>query len=197
LRIFLRWWNYNGSLYHWLEAVLSGNTSPGAAPVELVGSLPGLLARGLTGATLALVILWAAGRAWRARTWQPETDQRQILRLLRLTLVVFGAYLLLAPTVHPWYLTLVLPFTPFLFPYNSQDRRSKRFLWPWLYLSLMVPFTYLTYLDPDNLREYALVRGLEYLPFYLLLLWAAWPWLAQVRTSIFDKLIFWGRMKRR
>ena len=49
------------------------------------------------------------------------------------------------------------------------------YLWPLLYFSLVLPFSYLSYLDPSHPREYALVRAFEYVPVYLWLLWAAYP----------------------
>jgi hypothetical protein len=108
-----------------------------------------------------------------------------------------GAYLLLTHTVHPWYVTFVVPLLPFLLPREDEDSQVSRFIWPWIYLSLAVSLSYLTYLDPDNLQEYDLVRLVEYLPVFGLLIWAGWPWFAQGFTFIFERGIRGERMKRR
>ena len=102
--------------------------------------------------------------------------------LLRLALRPLGAYLLLTTTVHPWYVTVVLPLLPFLPGRRGEDTRSGRVLVPWLVFAALVPLSYLTYLDPASLREYSLVRLVEYVPLYLLLIWAAWPASAAAAT---------------
>ena len=84
----------------------------------------------------------------------------------------------------------------FLLPTHQETGTVSRFLWPWIYFSCAVALSYTTYFDPKNLREYYLIRQLEYIPFYLLLLWAAWPFIRQWAISIFDKGILWARTKR-
>jgi alpha-1,6-mannosyltransferase len=51
---------------------------------------------------------------------------------------------------------------------------SRQHFWALLYFSLVVPLSYLSYLDPAGTREYALVRAIEYVPVFLLLLWAVY-----------------------
>jgi hypothetical protein len=157
LRIYSAHWNYNSGLYHWLEVGLSGYRTPGAVPQEVVGPGPILAAK--LSVTLALGLALVV--AWR------KSAERSNLALLRLALLPLGAYLLLATTVHPWYVTFIVPLLPFLAPHKAA--------WAWLYFSASVALSYLTYLDPANLREYDSVRLLEYTPLYLLLLWSAWP----------------------
>ena len=211
MRIYGAYWNYNGGLYHWLEVALSGYRTTGAVPVEEVGLWPILAAKLI----VAALMVATASVVWRAA--QRCDDD---LALLRLAAVPIGVYLLLAPTVHPWYVALILPLLPFLPAENrvgdrepsesvrageseqglaigggdrllatllativsglrSGEPLAGRFVWPWIYFSLTVALSYLTYLDPENLREYRLVRLVEYLPFYGLLQWAAWPAIAQ------------------
>jgi hypothetical protein len=104
--------------------------------------------------------------------------------LLRLAVVPLAAHLLLTTTVHPWYVTLIIPLLPFLLPREGETPETARFILPWLYFSAAVALSYLTYLDPANLREYDLVRLVEYVPLYLLLVWAAWPAIQRLRGSI-------------
>ena len=166
LRIYSTKWNYNSGLYHWLETTLSGYHTTGAVPIEAVGPVPIVAAK--------LVVTVALGLACIA-VWRASRQCRSPLSLIRLAVVPPGAYLLLTTTVHPWYVTLLLPLLPFLPAQPGQRTRGGRFIWPWLYFSATVVLSYLTYLDPANLREYALVRLVEYVPLYLLLCWAAWP----------------------
>jgi hypothetical protein len=125
--------------------------------------------------------------------WRMSQRCDDNLALLQLATVPLAACLLLATTVHPWYVTLIIPLLPFLLPKKGnrplerpptaaqaalvapQAARTARFLLPWLYFSAAVSLSYLTYLDPANLREYDLVRLVEYVPLYLLLVWSAWP----------------------
>jgi hypothetical protein len=82
--------------------------------------------------------------------------------------------LLLTPTVHPWYVTLVIPFLPFVRSQKGKSNNHQIYLWPWLYFSISVALSYITYLDPENLREYTWVRLVEYIPMYILLIWVVW-----------------------
>jgi hypothetical protein len=166
LRIYTARWNYNGGLYHWLEIWLSGYRTPGAVPPEIVGWGPIRAAKIVVAAALGLVLIAA---------WWKGRQCHDNLTLLRLATVPLAAYLLLATTVHPWYVTLIIPLLPFLLPKKREAARTGRFLLPWLTFSAAVSLSYLTYLDPANLREYDLVRIAEYVPLYLLLIWSAWP----------------------
>jgi hypothetical protein len=173
LRIYTAYWNYNGGLYHWLEVALSGYPTSGPVPVEAVGWGPILAAKRIVGALLGLVLVavwWACRRC--------DDD----LALLRMAAVPVAAYLLLATTIHPWYVTLLVPFMPFLTPKKGEATRLGRFLVPALYFTAAVSLSYTRYMDPANLREYEAVRLVEYLPVFLLLIWAAWPATGVFRT---------------
>jgi hypothetical protein len=166
LRIYAQQWNYNSGLYHWLEVLLSGYETPGAVPPEVVGPGPIFAAKALVTVLLGLVlgIVWWKGRGG----WDD-------LSLLRLALVPLTAYLLLTTTVHPWYVTLIVPLLPFLLPRRGSSSRAGRFLLPGLIWPAVVTLSYLTYKDPSSLREFALVRWLQYVPLYASLVWAALP----------------------
>jgi hypothetical protein len=166
LRIYAARWNFNGGLYPFLELILSGILKPGAGPPEAVGRRSVWAAKLVVTIILGLVLLavWLRGRR-----------HNDSLAFLRLAMVPLAAYLLLTTTVHPWYVTLIIPLLSFLPAKEGEAVRTDRFLLPWLTFSAAVSLSYLTYLDPANLREYSLVRFAEYVPLYLLLLWSAWP----------------------
>jgi len=164
LRIYAASWNYNSSLYHWLEVLFSAHPTPGTVPWEIVGWQPIFAAKLVVTGILGGVMILVGMRS------RHIDDDRQ---LLHLALVPLTAYLLLTPTVHPWYVTLIIPLLPFL-PSLETNSRSAYFIVPLVYLSGGIVLSYLTYLDPANLREYALVRVVEYVPMYLLLAWGAW-----------------------
>lgn len=169
LRIYSVRWNYNSGLYHWLEVALSGYRTPGAVPPEVVGWEPIWAAKLIVAAALVSVMICLWIHCLRKRSCEED------LGLLRLAVLVLTAYLLLATTVHPWYVTPILPLLPFLPSRPGELGRSGRYLLPLLVFSLTVALSYVTYLDPANPLEFGLVRFLEYVPLYLLLVRAAWP----------------------
>ena len=69
----------------------------------------------------------------------------------------------------------------------AQD--ENKYYWlitaPWIYLSGALIFSYLTYLNPNDFREYAMVRNLEWIPTLVLLAIgiAAWIDLAPANQS--------------
>jgi hypothetical protein len=177
LRIYATNWNYNSGFYHWLEVGLSGYQTPGAVPLDATTSTPIWIAKFISSGLILLTALGAGIWAWRLDDPDATDHTVRTLGLLRLAILPIGGYLLFTTTVHPWYATFIVAFIPFLLPRSGETSAAGRFLWPWLYFSLVVPLSYLTYLDLQNLREYYLVRQIEYLPLYLLLVWAAWPFI--------------------
>jgi hypothetical protein len=166
LRIYASQWNYNSGIYHWLEVLLSGYRAAGAVPPEAAGLAPIVAAKATVMILLGLVVVLV---------WRKARSTRDDLALLRLALIPFAAFLLLTTTVHPWYVTLVIPLLPFLPSRLGSSSQASRFLVPGLLFPAVVALSYLTYLDPDNLREIAVVRMLEYVPLYGVLIWSAWP----------------------
>gem|GEM_PF-283584 len=183
IRVYATYWNYNGGLYHWLEVWLSGYQTPGAVSPDVVGWEPIRAAKTMASILLGVTLLAVGWLSWRYTGGRAAAESPSEippgssanLAMLRLAVIPPAAYLLLTTTVHPWYVTLLVPLLPFLLPKKGEATYSGRFLWPWLYFSIAVVFSYSTYWDPDNLREYRLVRQVEYFPLYALLIWAAWP----------------------
>jgi len=183
IRIYLSDWNFNGSLYHWLEVHISGYPTPGAVPQHIAGSPSILFTKLITNSLLLLVISITGFWVWRDDQPGKHDAITRTRALLRLAMVPLCAYIIFTPTVHPWYLAVVIPFAPFLLSSGHGDGQASRYLWPLLYLSCVVVLSYITYVDPDMWREFNWVRNVEYIPFYALLLWAALPWLSELPRS--------------
>jgi hypothetical protein len=84
------------------------------------------------------------------------------LRLWKYSFWVTGAFLLLTPTLHPWYLTWVLPFLCFF--------RSPG----WVLLTgtvILARSVYIGFEATGVWREIEWIRFAEYVPPYLLMLW--------------------------
>jgi len=150
LRIYAAQWYFNAEVFHWLEQTLGspdyGAPLPEAKHIVLLLML------------VVMTIVW-----WLARGIQNPPA------LLRLMGVPIMAYVLLTPVVHPWYLLLLIAFLPFLPPATSEPRRLWLLALPWIYLSGILIFSYLAYLDPANFIELDWVRQLEWLPALVLL----------------------------
>ncbi len=154
LRIYSGQWKFNSGLFHWLAMWLGRQ--------QVVEPL--IKAKGITGVLLLLLLLvvWLLART--------RTRARPALRLMSVPLM---GYLLLTPTLHPWYLLILLAFVPFLTPATGESQRQWFLAAPWIYLSGALIFSYLTYLDPLNFGEQEWVRKLEWLPTLVLLAGAA------------------------
>lgn len=185
LRIYMSQWNYNGGLYHWLEVALTGYNTPGAVPPEVVDPNRILLAKWIMTALLGAATLMVGWSAWR---WDKKQDGfiARNLSTLRHAAALFAAYLLFSVTIHPWYVTIIVPFLAFLLPGTGESQAAGRFLWPWLTFSILVILSYSTYIDVNNLREFQVIRLAEYIPLFLLIGWAASPAYHQL-LSIFRR----------
>lgn len=87
-------WESFSLLYRWLEPPLAR-----LAPYDETWSDPRRVAR----AAVLLAWMGIAFLAWRRRT-----------ESVRAAALLFGAFLVLTPTLHPWYLAWIAPFLPFL-----------------------------------------------------------------------------------
>jgi alpha-1,6-mannosyltransferase len=156
LRIYAAQWKYNSGLFVWLEQALAGG--------QMVEALHTRQAKQLVAVAMVLVGLWV----WLQARRQPAT-----IEALRLVSVLLATHVLLAPTMHPWYLVTLLGFLPFLAPLPQEPQRQWLWVLPWLYLSGALFLSYVTYIRPDDLREYPWVRWSEWLPTVVLLALAA------------------------
>jgi alpha-1,6-mannosyltransferase len=139
--IFMRYWNFNGGLYHWLEILTTGVHTDGAAPSDMPGVIT---AKVICGLALLSLLVWLF---WRRHQPKPE----------RWWFVPIAGYLLLMPTVHPWYLTALIALLPF----------AGNAALVLLYWSASVGLSYFTYINPSLHQEWGWVRPWEYWPLYL------------------------------
>ncbi len=108
-----------------------------------------------------------------------ETDQKKNDVILKFAFMAIGTFLILAPTVHPWYLTWIVPFLCF----NNN--------WAWLVLTGTVVFYYFmnhnvfsTLIEYNNEWVWQEVHWLklpEYVPFYGLLIYG---WLVKKNFTL-------------
>ena len=165
MRIYAQYWKFNASPIFELAA-----TCP-AGNHEIANGM----ARILTGLIILIAAAWSARKAWRLGQLDPDSIKGGRV-LVRLCLLPVGLYLLLSPTVHPWYVTWVLPFIPFFMPSREEPARIWRWAVPWICFSITVAYSYLAYLSPVKPGVPAWVRWMEYLLLYAGLAWASLPY---------------------
>jgi alpha-1,6-mannosyltransferase len=171
LRIYSAAWAFNSGLYLWLETLLA-SLMPGSWAAGFA-RLIALFAPGLVG----LLLGW---HLWRERGMRQAASPSAHRRFARWVALPLGLYLLLTPTVHPWYITLVLVLLPFFWPAPGEDPRVWRWAWPWVYFTFFSAFTYLAYTGASAPPGLDLLRTAAYLPFWALLVWAGWTGRAAV-----------------
>ena len=97
---------------------------------------------------------------------------------LRSVYLAMGCLLLFMPTLHPWYLVLIVPFLVF---YPSRA---------WLYLNAAVVFTFPVIAvesETGVFQEIFWLKLFEYVPFYLLLIWSLFREGYLFRENIYKK----------
>lgn len=150
LRIYADQWTFNSGVFYWSEAWLR----------ETLVFEPTRAAKAVVLVVLAgiLLVVMVFGKR-----------RPGIRGALRLAAIPWMGYLLLTPTLHPWYALALLAFLPFLPPREDEPRALWLAVLPWLYLSAVLVFSYLTYRDPFEFLELEWVRQLEWLPTFALL----------------------------
>ncbi len=165
LRIYADQWNFNSGLFHWLEVSLQNRGIVDATDWAK---------RSVTSSMLVMI----------TGVWFKARSQQSSRTMLRLMSLLFMGYILLTHTVHPWYLLILLVFIPFLAPNPIETQWRWLAVIPWIYLSATLPLSYITYLNPLDLREYEWVRNTEWLPTLgLLALWLVWVLSRQIRQN--------------
>lgn len=136
LLVYSEHWVFNASLY---EAILWSRTSP-------------LQARGISLILLILIVTFIFFRY----------EQEEAIYYV--SFVTLGGFLLLTPTLHPWYLCWIVPFLV-IFPNRA-----------WIYFTGSVFLSYFIlkgYVETGVWKENIVVKLVEYLPFYTLLIYDA------------------------
>jgi len=142
-------WLFNGSIFpilvHGFEFLMSGEHAL-------------FLAKALILVTFGFALLFLL-LSRPDRTDGMVLDQK---RLFKQSFWLLGLYLILTPTFHPWYIIWLIPF---LCVFNERS---------WIILSGLVVLSYTVYIEFDShvvWQEVWWARALEYVPFYLLLVY--------------------------
>ncbi len=149
-RAYANTFRFNSALYQRLEEWIAGFGLDDRGWNE-----PAALTRLVVGVAVMAALLWVFLLARGAES------ERQHLRLMALPLI---AYVLFTPVLHPWYVLLLLGFVPFLAPGFDEPRARWVLVAPWLALSALLIFSYLTYQDPDAFAERSWVQQLQWYP---------------------------------
>lgn len=164
LRIYNSQWKFNSGINFWVTRWLNNGDGYIVTSADLRVKL------------VTLVIMAAVLLAVWFFAYQHQ-GLRSSLRLMAIPLI---AYLILTPTVHPWYALILLIFLPFLAPAQDENKYYWLITAPWIYLSGTLIFSYLTYFDLTEFREVASVRNLEWIPTLALLGIAIFTWLVVI-----------------
>jgi len=132
LDLYFRKFEFNASIYYLSRYV--GKLITGYNQISIIGPLLSLLSLGL--------ILFIS--------WRSYKQDEGVGELIVSIFFIFITYLLLATTVHPWYLILPISLTVFY-------RRIWIVVW-----SLMIILSYSTYADPDYNQNLYLI-SIEYI----------------------------------
>jgi hypothetical protein len=161
-RIYANYWRFNSSpIFNLVDTTLSMNSRYASSITRL-----------LSGAVLLAIAAWSGKQSWKLN--QPGNQSIASDRsLVRISLLPLGTYLLLSPTVHPWYLTWLIPFLPFFIPGEDDSPKLWHWLVPIIYFSLVVSLSYLAYVSQTVVKVPTWVLWMEYLPLYVGLIWAA------------------------
>jgi alpha-1,6-mannosyltransferase len=151
LRIYASYWQFNAS--------------PIFRLIDQWNNQVGVFMRFVAILILVGVTTLCARLTWKYLKLQP-LNLKSKRGLLRLSVLPLSAYILLSPTLHPWYLIIVLPWLPFFIPANGEASNLWKLIIPWVYFSLVVALSYLAYRNTDNTLVPAWVIWIEYLPFY-------------------------------
>ena len=107
----------------------------------------------------------------------------QAFSLPRRMMLILGLTLLVASTVHPWYVTWIVILLPLVL--GEQFGAGFSFKWwdvAWLLYSALGQLPYLTYAGDGS--AYIWASPLEFLPLYVAAGWTLWRWQVSQRLAI-------------
>lgn len=161
LRIYSRYWQFNQNPVNGILTSFRGFNDESY----------GLVSRGVSVTLFMIIIIWSGIKAWKMDSSNLHHTNRN-RSLIRLSLIPIGAFVILSPTVHPWYVTLVVAFLPFFYPSKDDTNSFIFWVYPWIWFSLTISLTYLVYLNPSSSNPLDWVVWVEYLPLFGGLIWA-------------------------
>jgi len=159
---------FNSGIYHWFEGWIGGRGLD-----DMGWNEPAALTRLVVAVVMGAVMVWV---------FLVARGQRDTRSRLRLAVIPVMAYALLTPVLHPWYTLLCLAMLPFVAPGPAEQKGRWLLVVPWVVLSALLIFSYLTYEDPAAFAEREWIRRLEWYP-TLGLLGIAMIWSFQRRSA--------------
>lgn len=146
-----------GSIFEYTGSWLDNENLIYQVVNQFVGALPAkIMSVGVLGTAVALL------------SFHPRLALE--LSLPRRLMLVFGTTLLVASTVHTWYLSWVLVFMPLVY----ESKKFKGWDYGWMLAVALLELPYLTY--NGNMALYGWIRPLEYWPLHLLVGWNVLSW---------------------
>lgn len=154
-RAYTETFRFNTAIYQTLEVWMSGRGLDDRGWNE-----PMALTQLVIGGVFAVVMLAVFVHARHSTT---------PLGAIRLATVPLGAYAVLTPVLHPWYLLILIALLIFHAPIQGESNQRWFVLAPFAWLSAALILSYLTYRDPGSFAELAWVRRVEWWPTLFLL----------------------------
>ena len=152
---FTRTFRFNSGIFAWLGRWISRQPELFDRGYEESFDLARVILVPIVGALL----LWVFVRA------RKTGDPLQTIRAFVPPMVI---YVLFTTVLHPWYILLGLALLPFLAPAPGEAAIRWLQLAPWVALSVLLIFSYLTFEDQSAHAEREWVRRLEWIPTLIL-----------------------------
>ena len=148
---FTRTFRFNSGIFAWLGRWIS--RQPDLFDRGYEESFD--LARVILVPIVGTLLLWIFVRA------RKTGDPLQTIRAFAPPMVV---YVLFTTVLHPWYILIGIALLPFLAPAPGEARIRWLQIAPWVALSVLLVFSYLTFEDQSAHAEREWVRRLEWIP---------------------------------
>jgi hypothetical protein len=152
VRIYTAEWEFNSGIYQWLARLVTPGVSRAFSIIMpmMAGVLLGWLA---------------------FRTQVDDSSVAASLWFIRASALPYFLYLLLAPTVHPWYLALLIGWMPFFWNSSGEKFEIRLWIFPVIYWMVFETFTYLSYSGLSAPRGLNWIQLAAYLPLWVMLIW--------------------------
>ena len=148
---FGRTFRFNSGIFAWLS--------------RWIASQPQIFDRGYEEsfdlARVILVPIVASSLLWVFVRARKTADPLTTIRSFATPMII---YVLFTTVLHPWYILLGIVLLPFMAPGKGESRVRWTQLGPWVALSVLLIFSYLTFEDQSAHAEREWVRRLEWIP---------------------------------